>query len=151
MTRRPFEDAVGDVVGATVLLDVDGTLLPDGTRILTDAVAAAVARLRGQNDVYLVSNHGDAERIRALAETLSVAVAPAGTPAGKPSARAADGIPREKPLVVIGEKGITDGLFARAIGARFVRVRPKWSGKEKLSVRVAYLIDAVVSSLLWLG
>jgi len=52
------------------------------------------------------------------------------------------------PLVVIGDKYCTDGLFARNLKARFVLVLRKRSGRERLIVRISYLIDRVVSWVL---
>jgi len=142
---RLFEDSVQEVRGHTVLLDVDGTLLPDGTAEIDDAVRDAALQLHQENMVYLVSNGNDANRVVRLANDLGVNIAPAGVPAGKPSARAAHGISSERPFLVIGDKFITDGLFARVLGVPFLRVRSKRSGTERFSVRISYMLESVVS------
>lgn len=142
---RLFEDSVKDVRGRIILLDVDGTLLPDGAPKMDEGARNAVARLRQWNTVYLVSNGDDTARVARFAYELEVDIAPAGVPAGKPFARAARGISSERPLLVIGDKFITDGLFARALGAPFLRVRSKRSGLERFSVRVSYMLESVVS------
>jgi predicted HAD superfamily phosphohydrolase YqeG len=142
---RFIEDRVMDVRGYTVLLDIDGTLLPDGAEQMSDVVRGAVARLRQQNTIYLVSNGSNAARAARLARELEVTIAPVGVPAGKPFKRAARGIVSALPLVVIGDRLGTDGLFAWMLGVPFLRVRSKRSGAELFMVRLFYLLDDVVS------
>jgi hypothetical protein len=45
--------------------------------------------------------------------------------------------------VVIGDKDLTDGLLARRIGARFIKVLRKLDPADRLASRVANLIDNV--------
>ncbi len=140
-----FEDCVTNIQGRTVLLDVDGTLLPDDANQIEDAVINAVAQLRRENTVYLVSNGRDALRVKRLARELMVDTAPAGVPAGKPFIRAARGIPHTHPFLVIGDKFIVDGLFARFLKVPFIKVRSKRSGAERSSVRLSYMLENIVS------
>lgn len=147
MRPRPrfFEDSIGDIHNSTVLLDVDGALLPDGENELSEEVKRAVHHLGESNRVFLVSNGTDAARVERFAAELTILVAPAGVPAGKPGIRAGRGVPTDAPLVVVGDKVLTDGLFARNLHARFVQVKSRRSGRERPSVRLSFLIDKVVS------
>ena len=124
-TRLPFEDSIDHVQDAVVLLDIDATLVPDGVMDVSDAVRQAVAHLKARNEVYLITNGKDKDRVTRLALELSLSVGPVGVPAGKPFARAASGIGRDRPLVVIGDKLLVDGIFACVIGASFIQVRSK--------------------------
>jgi predicted HAD superfamily phosphohydrolase YqeG len=145
---RSFEQNVVGIRGYTILLDVDGTLIPDGAVNSDNQVRDAVAQLRDRNTVYLISNGRDALRVERLAREFMVNVVPAGTPAGKPFARAARGIPITRPFLVIGDRLIIDGLFARNLGVPFLRVRSKRYGNERWSVRLAYMLEDIVSLFL---
>lgn len=146
---QSFEQAVIGLTDATILLDVDGTLLPDGVDNITTSVSVAAQELALKNEVYLVSNGTDRARVERIATQLSIPVAPAGVPAGKPRATAAAGIEStNKRLIVMGDKYLTDGLFARVIGADFVRIERKESGNESFSIRVINWVDGIVSWVL---
>ncbi len=147
MAPVPFEQLPIPAVPCTVLLDVDGTLVPDRSEDLADDVAAAVGRWREAHRVLLCSNSPNRARIQRLAERLGCGVAnslyrkpdrrvlqEAGSPAG--------------PLVVIGDRTLTDGLFAWRIGAAFTRTLPRRAANERLGARVAYLVDDVASAIL---
>ncbi|MBI2410234.1 hypothetical protein HYV30_04355 [Candidatus Kaiserbacteria bacterium] len=142
---RPFEESVAEIRGRTVLLDVDGTILPDGASEISGAVREAVAKLRQENAIYLASNGNDVARVARLAHELKVGIVPAGVPAGKPFKRAARGLTAPPPFLVIGDKLVTDGLFAYMLEAPFLHVRPKRSKSEKLSVRLSYILENIVS------
>ena len=142
-----FEDVAPTLRDACILLDVDGTLLPDGGTQLMDQTIAAARDLATHNKVYLVSNGKDAGRVRRIADTLDIPIAPAGVPAGKPGKAAASGVEGAL-LVVMGDKYLIDGLFARNLGARFILVERKRSGEERFFVRLSYFLDRVVSWLL---
>lgn len=140
-----FEDAVHLVSGSVVLLDVDGTLVPDGEQVLTSSTKEAISLLKESNNVYLTSNGKNRERTLRLAQELEVNL-PKHQPAGKPFKRALEGVDSSYgPLVVIGDKYLVDGLFALNIGGTFLPVARKQSGNERFSVRISFLIDRVVS------
>ena len=142
---RPFEELAAEITNSTILLDVDGTLLPDGADILSPLTLDVVRNLARENTVYLVSNGTNRERVERFARECGVSVAPRGVPAGKPRVRAAEGIPRDKPLVVIGDKVLTDGLFARFLGAHFIMVESHRGGAESPLVKLWYVLDKAVS------
>lgn len=116
--------------GAVIFLDVDGTLRPDGDQEMSPEVLKKLAELKAGNEVNLTSNKGNKTK--------------------KPSRRAAEGVDlKGKKAVVIGDKFLTDGLFAKNIGAEFIKVKRKISGRESFFIKLTYLIDDIVSGILW--
>jgi len=150
-----FEQHTFDIENSLVILDIDGTIVPDCGRVASAAVAAKVLELKARgNDVRLCSNsrRGNyAVRLAALASQLDVGGCPVAF--RKPSTLALSGLDRKgRPLVVIGDKDLTDGLLARRVGARFIKVRRKLDPADRLSSRMANLIDAVfgpIALFLW--
>ena len=146
---KSFEDIALTLTDRTVLLDVDGTLLPDGDDTLGASAIIAAKQLAERNTVYLLTNGKDRARINQISSVLGIAVAPSGVPAGKPRVRAVTGIvPGDRPFVVVGDKYLIDGLLARNLKAEFIPTSRKRSGSERTTVRLSYMIDRVVSWLL---
>ena len=150
-----FEQHTFPIENSLVILDIDGTLVPDCGRVASAAVVAKVQELKAQgNEVRLCSNSRRddyAERLSEIASQLEVGVCPVVF--RKPSMLAISGLERNgRPLVVIGDKDLTDGLLARRAGARFIKVRRKLDPADRLSSRMANLIDTVfgpIAIFLW--
>jgi predicted HAD superfamily phosphohydrolase YqeG len=141
-----FEQQTFRFTDALVILDVDGTIVPDCGHEAAGAVIAQVRALKaGGNEIRLCSNsrRGDyAARLTQLASQLEVGVCPESF--RKPSTLAISGLDRAgRELVVIGDKDLTDGLLARRADARFIKVRRKLDPADRLSSRWANMIDAV--------
>jgi HAD superfamily hydrolase (TIGR01662 family) len=141
-----FEQQAFRFTNALVILDVDGTIVPDCGHDASDAVMAQVRALKAAgNEICLCSNsrRGDyAARLEQLASQLQAGVCPVSF--RKPSTLAIAGLDRKgRELVVIGDKDLTDGLLARRVGARFIKVRRKLDPADRLSSRMANLIDLV--------
>ena len=150
-----FEQHTFQFENCLVILDIDGTIVPDCGRVASAAVVGKVLELKAQgNEVRLCSNsrRGDyAERLDAIAAQLEVGVCPVVF--RKPSTLVISGLDRKgRPLVIIGDKDLTDGLLARRAGARFIKVRRKLDPADRLSSRMANLIDMVfgpIAIYLW--
>jgi predicted HAD superfamily phosphohydrolase YqeG len=150
-----FEQHTFDFANALVILDIDGTLVPDCGRVASAVVVEKVLELKARgNEVRLCSNsrRGNyAERLAAVAAQLEVGVCPVMV--RKPSKLAISGLERDgRQLVVIGDKDLTDGLLARRVGAQFIKVRRKLDPADRLSSRLANLIDIVfgpIAVFLW--
>jgi HAD superfamily hydrolase (TIGR01662 family) len=150
-----FEQHSFDFENSLVILDIDGTLVPDSGRVASPLVAEKVRELKARgNEVRLCSNsrRGNyAERLEAVAAQLDVGVCPVVF--RKPSTLAIAGVERNgRPLVVIGDKDLTDGLLARRVGAQFIKVRRKLDPADRLSSRMANVIDIVfgpIAMFLW--
>ncbi|MBI4434417.1 hypothetical protein HY635_01170 [Candidatus Uhrbacteria bacterium] len=125
-----------------ILLDVDGTLVADGASALADDVRLRLIALARTNAVFLHSNKQLDARLHAFARATG-ATPLIGAPR-KPSRRIATLLPDDgRPLVVIGDKWMTDGWFARRVGARFIRVQRKTSTRDPLIVWCLYALDDV--------
>ena len=127
-----------------VILDIDGTIVPDCGRVASAAVLEKVLELKAQgNEVRLCSNsrRGNyAQRLDAIAAQLEVGVCPVVF--RKPSPLAISGLDRKgRALVVIGDKDLTDGLLARRVDAQFIKVRRKLDPADRLSSLMANFID----------
>jgi predicted HAD superfamily phosphohydrolase YqeG len=150
-----FEQHTFQFENSLVILDIDGTLVPDCGRVASAAVVGKVLELKAQgNEVRLCSNsrRGNyAERLSAIAAQLDVGVCPVVF--RKPSLLALSGVDRKgREVVVIGDKDLTDGLLARRAGANFIKVRRKLDPADRLSSRMANLIDTVfgpIALFLW--
>ncbi len=150
-----FEQHIFPIENSLVILDIDGTLVPDCGQVASAPVVAKVQELKARgNEVRLCSNsrRGNyAERLEAIAAQLEVGVCPVVF--RKPSTLAIAGLERNgRPLVVIGDKDLTDGLLARRAGAHFIKVRRKLDPADRLSSRMANLIDTVfgpIALFLW--
>ncbi|MDO8594553.1 MAG: hypothetical protein Q7R93_03490 [bacterium] len=142
----PFEELSVDFTHTTVFLDVDGTLAPDGSLEFSSEVLQKVRELSGKNQVLLCTNKRDPVRFAKLEALFSLPVVTKRHK--KPSRRVLDeagAIAGER--VVIGDKFLTDELFAKRIKARFIRTRRKLSGNEVFSVKVANVVDDITWTL----
>jgi predicted HAD superfamily phosphohydrolase YqeG len=150
-----FEQHTFRFENSLVILDIDGTLVPDCGRVACPVVVEKVLELKARgNEIRLCSNsrRGNyAERLDAIAAQLDVGVCPAVF--RKPSTLAISGVDRNgRELIVIGDKDLTDGLLARRVGARFIKVRRKLDPADRLSSRMANVIDLVfgpIAMFLW--
>jgi predicted HAD superfamily phosphohydrolase YqeG len=141
---QDFEHHAFDFANSLVILDVDGTIVADCGHVASGAVIAQVNALKAAgNEIRLCSNsrRGNyAGRLDRLAAQLEVGVCPVSV--RKPSTLAIAGLDRSgRALVVIGDKDLTDGLLARRVGARFIKVRRKLDPGDRLSSRMANLFD----------
>lgn len=133
----------------TILLDIDGVVMADGEEELSEKALPYIQELIGSNDVWLVSNSRRKGRTPKVAGMLNVPWA--DTKLRKPDPRilkhvqAVDG----KPLLVIGDKFLTDGLFALTTKAkaRLLKRRLK-SKKDRPFAVFAYTLDDLVSGFL---
>jgi predicted HAD superfamily phosphohydrolase YqeG len=145
-----FEQQAFDFANAMVILDVDGTLVPDCGRAASEEVVRKVLDLKKRgNEIRLCSNsrRSDyAERLAALGAQLDVDVCP--VPSLKPSTLALSGLDlRGRKVVVIGDKDLTDGLLARRVGARFIKVRRKLDPADRFVSRLANMFDNVLGPI----
>lgn len=143
---------IGDIDGATVIIDIDGTITADGQVAFPETVLARIRELSSRNIVFVFSNHRDTARNAAVARKLECPLI--GTAHRKPSRKVLDDLPpyhRYRPLVVIGDKILVDGLFARRVGARFIWVSRVKSASDRGVVKVSYLLDDLIAAVraLW--
>ncbi len=134
--------------GKTIIVDIDGTLGHDGAKTMTQETMAMVARLAGHNKVYLLSNKPLPERNAAFSQLLNIPYlhSPYKKPHRKIAEMLLDG--EGEDVVVIGDKYITDGLFAKRINAQFIKVKRITAANEGVKARLAYLIDDSIFAVL---
>lgn len=140
------------ISGATIILDIDGTITADAKADISAGVARAIQSLTHRNAVYLFSNHEDDIRNQEVARRLGLPFL--DTLHRKPSRKVIEAIPachRDRPLVVIGDRFTTDGLFARRTGARFIKVGRVLSSSDRKFTKFAYFIDDCVAWILTKG
>lgn len=143
---------IGDIDGATVIIDIDGTITADGQVAFSENVRSTIRELSSRNIVFVFSNHRDTARNAAVVMKLECPLI--GTVHRKPSRKVLDDVPphhRYRPLVVIGDKILVDGLFARRVGARFIWVSRVESPSDRGTVKVSYLLDDLIAAVgtLW--
>lgn len=124
-----------------VIVDIDGTITYDRSAELSPESLRVLRELTAHNRVYLCSNTKDVGRVASLASisgTFHLA-----SPYRKPNRRVLEGVAdREgKRVVVIGDKRLTDGLFAKRIGAEFVPVERLTHRSDRSHIALTYRLD----------
>lgn len=143
---RPFEDIEVREDSAIIFLDVDGTLTSDGSHVLVDEVKDKIGELKKKHEVYLCTNMKDVIRKKELENVLQLPSTNVNYK--KPDKRIAETFITEKrKRIVIGDKWLVDGRFAKNIGAEFIKVKRKVAGNEPFSVKCVYVVDDVLSYL----
>jgi predicted HAD superfamily phosphohydrolase YqeG len=144
---------VRGIKDATVIIDIDGTIAADRQVECSTEMLAVIRFLASRNAVYLLSNHRDSIRNRAVVRRTGLACIE--TPHRKPSRKVLDSLPaqhRGRPIVVIGDKAMIDGLFAWRIGARFIKVARIVSPADGSIVRLSCCLDDLSSKIgHWVG
>lgn len=126
---------IGDRI---VLLDVDGTIVPDQSRQIQPKTKQVIEDLAKQTEVILCSNGKNAGFFAELLNLKTLVCR-------KPFTREVKNVlPKDKRLVVVGDKYITDGLFAKGLGADFVRVDHERSVKDSLFIKFSYFLDDLI-------
>jgi 4-hydroxybenzoate polyprenyltransferase/predicted HAD superfamily phosphohydrolase YqeG len=143
--------------GMTILLDVDGTLVADGLNDVAEPERAKIAELCRHNEVWLCSNSRIPGRIEML--SLKLGVPSLNSPYKKPDRRVIDALPKmsdksnggskELNFLLIGDKFLTDGLCAKALRGRFIRVQRITSTQEHVLVKITNTVDTLIGSLLY--
>jgi predicted HAD superfamily phosphohydrolase YqeG len=132
--------------GKTVVVDIDGTLVADGGETPEPEAAAALQNLARQSKVYLFSNKRNSARNLRISRALGVKLLPAA--GRKPFSKIAENVYETKIDWVIGDKVLTDGMWARKIGAKFIRVRRICSPDDGLAAKIACALDDLAADFL---
>lgn len=137
-----FEDLTVPSTPVVIFLDADGTLMPDGDAHVAEGVRVKIQELTARHRVYLTTNTRNVKRKEWFGKTIGIPMVP--NHHKKPSKRVLEGVHIiGAPLIVIGDKFLTDELFAKRIGAQFIRVQRKCSGHERVHIRLINLLDDV--------
>jgi 4-hydroxybenzoate polyprenyltransferase/predicted HAD superfamily phosphohydrolase YqeG len=131
------------ITGKIIFLDIDGTLVPEGERDVDTQALEILKKLQQNNIVYLCTNGKNAERNTTIEQVLGINIINGGIK--KPSKKILRALPQpvEKPLVVIGDKFLTDGIFAKRLRAEFIKVKRLHGKHDPVSVKAAYVLDDI--------
>ncbi len=126
--------------GYRIIVDLDGTLACPSRDVLADDVIAVVHALQRTNDVFLFSNNFDGARSRRVAAAIGVPYLTAHC--RKPRRAVLDALPpSEKPIVIIGDKFLTDELLSYFTGTQYIRVRRYTCRNDSLFARLGCIFD----------
>lgn len=144
MPEIPFERVTDlSLNNRVIILDIDGTIVADNTLEIDPQIQNALNELQKTNVVYLSSNSRNHGRNEAIARNLGIPLLKPRI--RKPSKQVFLALPREHrhDLVVIGDKFLTDGLFAIRIHVPFIKVRRR-CGQDRWFITFLYQIDNII-------
>ncbi|HCW31969.1 MAG: hypothetical protein UT55_C0040G0005 [Candidatus Peregrinibacteria bacterium GW2011_GWE2_39_6] len=130
-----------------ILLDIDGTITADGDDIISKGIFKKIQILKRANVIYLCSNRRPHARNQKLARDLGVHYLRTELRKPNPFIKKFIKNPQKLPLIVIGDKWLTDGFFARNIKAKFIKINRIVSGHESFLIKISYWLD----DILWLA
>ncbi|MFA7685202.1 MAG: HAD-IIIA family hydrolase [Candidatus Gracilibacteria bacterium] len=142
---KKFANLNVDFRDKIVLLDVDGTLIGDSMVNFADDVLEKITEMKKLNIVYLCTNSSDKKRNVVVEENLGVKII--NLVNKKPSKKiwqeiaAKHGEINSSKVIVIGDKFLTDGLFAKKICAKFIKVGRVTSGNERIYIKLFNIVD----------
>lgn len=133
-----------------IFLDVDGTLTHDGAVEVDARSLKIIEELKKGNTIYLCSNRKKHARNEAIA--LKADIPYLKTSMRKPNKKIIELIHQkdkknQKEFLVIGDKWMTDGLFAKNIGAKLLMVKRLRSPKDWWPVKLSYWLDDLLNRL----
>jgi len=144
-----FEDLPLDALKYKVLfIDIDGTLTHDSSSHVSKVIIDKINELKKYNQIFLCTNSRNLARNNELVKQFKLKIA--NFKYKKPSRKILKEIhiDTDRSLVVIGDKFLIDGLFAKNIGAEFIMTKRYLSGKEFLKIKLFNFVDDMVCYLL---
>jgi len=134
---------VEEISGMTVILDIDGTLTCSSQKDVSQKVIKIIRLLEQKNSVYAFSNNYDGHRSREIAKSINVPYIK--SPHKKPNKKVLNYIQGEVcGVIAIGDKYLTDGLFAQFIGAKYIKVNRYKCASDSMVDRLACILDDLV-------
>jgi len=139
---KPFTklstDAIKDYL---IILDIDGTIAKDSQYDVDGEILKKINELKKHNQIYLCSNSRDHTRNKAVAKSCGLQYI--DTDIRKPSKKVIKLIDTSSftKKLVIGDKFLTDGLFAKRVKADFIKVKRITSKDDKMYIKLLYWID----------
>lgn len=134
--------------GKTIIVDIDGTITIDGGLDFDPLVLKKIEAMASANSVFLFSNKQLSARNNIISERLHIPLLK--TPFKKPNRKVINGLPDrlKKNLLIIGDKILTDGLFAKNIEADFIKVKRLTSKTDNLKTKLIYMFDDITKYFL---
>ena len=124
----------------TIILDIDGVLVPDGMNTISSDVFTYITQLKQSHTVCICSN-GEKERTWLIAQKLGVSVLDVHKPWG--TLQPHSDFKCITDAVIVGDKYITDGLFAKRFNIPFVKVDHLRSVTDSLYTQIIYMFDDI--------
>jgi predicted HAD superfamily phosphohydrolase YqeG len=142
-----FHDiSIDTIKDSVVILDIDGTLTCSSSTSVSDAVRQKISVLQRSNAVYLFSNNYNGVRSRMIARDLNVPYIE--SPHKKPNKKILNYITQGTcPVIAIGDKFLTDGLFAHFSRVEHIRVRRYHCATDSIWDRAACVFDDCIYSI----
>jgi len=130
--------------GYQILLDIDGTLVADSEKNISKKTLEKIMLLSKHNNVYYCSN---SKYLRDdLKKILSKNIQSLSLPAKKPRTECLSYLENteNQPLLVIGDKIFTDGLFAKNASAKFILTKRIVSKHDSFKIKLINLVDTIL-------
>jgi predicted HAD superfamily phosphohydrolase YqeG len=151
MKKKIFTEEISSVYDSNILVDIDGTIIPPEVEEyeISQETFSWVNELKlHRNTIFLCSNNNVHERNEEIARILGVTYL--RIEIKKPLREAAGGVDKKNTeVVVIGDKFLTDGLFAKNLGAKFIKIPRLVSDETPLQHKLDCWLDDVVSSIFY--
>lgn len=129
-----------------IIIDIDGTLACSSSLEVDARARVVIGQLQERNTVYAFSNNYNGSRSRHIAKMLQLPYIEA--PHKKPNKRILHYIDiGTSPVIAIGDKFLTDGLFAYFIKAKYIRVKRYRCDGDTALDRLACIVDDCVYGL----
>jgi len=131
-----------------ILLDIDGTIAKDDTLEISNENIVIINKLKQNNKIYLCSNSLNHKRNQSIANHIGITYL--NTNIKKPNKKILNLIDHSSfsNRLVIGDKFLTDGLFAKNIKADFIKIHRITSKNDKLYIKFLYWIDDLIYKLI---
>jgi len=131
------------LVNNIIILDIDGTIVADGSDNVSSEVKTKLEKLVNTNSVFLLSNKKNHERNKKIADMVGAKYIE--TDIRKPSYKIIKLIENfnSQKVVVVGDKFLTDGLFSKNIKASFIKINHLTAPHESLFTRLSYWFDSL--------
>jgi HAD superfamily phosphatase (TIGR01668 family) len=125
-----------------IFLDIDGTIVAHNKDNTSSKIKKKINQLKKNNKLYFCSNNHNKLRNERLSRELNIPII--NKSYKKPNKKILAFLPaqeKKQPLLVIGDKTFPDGIFAKRIEAKFIKISRIVSEKESLIVRLIYWLD----------
>ena len=141
MKKYFYEINFGEIDNKYILLDVDGTIASDCNENLEGRILDGIKRLKVNNEVVLLSNNRNRGRIERISKATGLKYLK--TQYKKPNKKILKDIQggRRKKILVIGDKLLTDVIFAKRTKAPYIKVRRLTSPNDRWFVKAFYIFD----------
>ena len=130
----------------TFIIDVDGTLTLDKNKDISSSVFNKLIKLKERNNLYLCSN-GSWENAKKFAEMSGCSYLVCKKPFTGVFNKILKNIDKER-VVVVGDKYLTDGLLAKFLGVKFIKVDHLSCRDDSLVAKLSYILDDIVWAVL---